>query len=192
MITDANGMPVLQPLVDDASTATFNAAFAQIGSVVSGVTPGITTYRWTSQTAQNNQTGMVEGSIGYRTDTDIYYTYTGSAWTYLISRAIPVTLTLASGITATSAQAFRTGSEVHMFIFDAQRTAAWTSGTTVATVGSSSADRPPGTLPAFTIQGATGAPAVASVQASGTVAVYGASGSGNSGRVSIAASWIAL
>lgn len=32
MILDANGMPVLQPLVDDASTATFNTAFAAIGT----------------------------------------------------------------------------------------------------------------------------------------------------------------
>lgn len=40
MITDANGMPVLQPLVDDASTATFNAAFAQIGTGGQTAQPG--------------------------------------------------------------------------------------------------------------------------------------------------------
>lgn len=194
MITDANGMPVLQPLVDDASTATFNAAFAQIGTVIAGISGGqaLKTYKWADQTQQNAESGMTEGSIGYRTDTDIYYTYTGSAWTYLISRAIPVPVTLASGVTAASATAYRTGSEVHLFIVEAQRTAAWTTGATVATVGSSSVDRPVGSLPAVAIQGGTGAPAQGLIQATGTVSIYGASGSGSSGRISIAASWIAL
>lgn len=35
MILDGNGMPVLQPLVDNASTATFNTAFAAIGTKTS-------------------------------------------------------------------------------------------------------------------------------------------------------------
>lgn len=39
MITDANGMPVLQPGVDPASTATFNTAFAQIGTVIDSARP---------------------------------------------------------------------------------------------------------------------------------------------------------
>ena len=34
MILDANGMPILQPLVDNANTATFNAAFAAIGTAL--------------------------------------------------------------------------------------------------------------------------------------------------------------
>ena len=36
MILDPNGMPILQPTVDNAETATFNTAFAAIGSAIAG------------------------------------------------------------------------------------------------------------------------------------------------------------
>ena len=39
MILDANGMPILQPAVDNAETATFNTAFAAIGSAIAGAVP---------------------------------------------------------------------------------------------------------------------------------------------------------
>lgn len=42
MILDANGMPVLQPLVDDASTATFNTAFAAVGTAFAGMNGVVT------------------------------------------------------------------------------------------------------------------------------------------------------
>ena len=39
MILDPNGMPILQPAVDNAETATFNTAFAAIGSALAEVIP---------------------------------------------------------------------------------------------------------------------------------------------------------
>ena len=39
MILDPNGMPILQPTVDNAETATFNDAFAAIGNALAGVSP---------------------------------------------------------------------------------------------------------------------------------------------------------
>jgi len=43
MILDANGMPILQPAVDNAETATFNTAFAAIGSAIAGAVPTAST-----------------------------------------------------------------------------------------------------------------------------------------------------
>ena len=39
MILDPNGMPILQPTVDNAETATFNDAFAAIGNALAEVIP---------------------------------------------------------------------------------------------------------------------------------------------------------
>ena len=39
MILDPNGMPILQPTVDNAETATFNDAFAAIGNAIAGAVP---------------------------------------------------------------------------------------------------------------------------------------------------------
>ena len=78
MITDANGMPVLQPLVDDASTATFNAAFAQIGTVIGS--QDIKSYKWANASARNAQAGMSEGDLGYQRDSKFVYVYSGTAW----------------------------------------------------------------------------------------------------------------
>ena len=39
MILDPNGMPILQPTIDNAETATFNDAFAAIGNALAEVTP---------------------------------------------------------------------------------------------------------------------------------------------------------
>lgn len=85
MIIDANGMPVLQPLVDDSSTATFNAAFAQVGTVVGPLTAGfaqrqIRTFKWANAAARTAQTGMSEGDVGHQIDTRVTYLYTSSAW----------------------------------------------------------------------------------------------------------------
>ena len=41
MILDANGMPILQPAVDNAETATFNTAFAAIGSAIAALQPSM-------------------------------------------------------------------------------------------------------------------------------------------------------
>ena len=75
MILDPNGMPILQPAVDNAETATFNDAFAAIGN-----TRQIKTYKWADNAARTAQTGMTAGDEGYQTDTDTYYTYDGAAW----------------------------------------------------------------------------------------------------------------
>ena len=75
MILDPNGMPILQPTIDNAETATFNDAFAAIGN-----TRQIKTYKWADNAARTAQTGMVAGDLGYQTDTDTYYTYDGTSW----------------------------------------------------------------------------------------------------------------
>ena len=82
MILDPNGMPILQPTVDNAETATFNDAFAAIGNAVVAVenVRQIQTYKWADNAARTAQTGMVAGDEGYQTDTDTYYTYDGAAW----------------------------------------------------------------------------------------------------------------
>ena len=78
MILDPNGMPILQPTVDNAETATFNDAFAAIGN-----TRQIKTYKWADNAARTAQTGMVAGDEGYQTDTDTAYRYDGTAWVTL-------------------------------------------------------------------------------------------------------------
>lgn len=79
MITDSNGMPVLQPLVDDASTATFNTAFATIGTSYAN-------RRFFSGTAdeRNAWSGSGKAKVGdHWQDSNgdrREYVYTGSAW----------------------------------------------------------------------------------------------------------------
>ena len=75
MILDPNGMPILQPTVDNAETATFNDAFAAIGN-----TRQIKTYKWADNAARTAQTGMTAGDLGYQTDTGVQYYYSGSGW----------------------------------------------------------------------------------------------------------------
>ena len=82
MILDPNGMPILQPTVDNAETATFNDAFAAVGNAVVAVenVRQIQTYKWADNAARTAQTGMVAGDEGYQTDTDTAYRYDGAAW----------------------------------------------------------------------------------------------------------------
>ena len=82
MILDPNGMPILQPTVDNAETATFNDAFAAIGNAVVAVenVRQIKTYKWADNAARTAQTGMTAGDEGYQTDTDTTYIYSGSVW----------------------------------------------------------------------------------------------------------------
>ena len=82
MILDANGMPILQPAVDNAETATFNTAFAAVGTAFSGFTGTrqIQTFVWADNAARTAQTGMGAGDEGYQTDTDTAYRYDGAAW----------------------------------------------------------------------------------------------------------------
>ena len=57
MILDPNGMPILQPTVDNAETATFNDAFAAIGNALAGVTEYITALLERSTTAYSLPNG---------------------------------------------------------------------------------------------------------------------------------------
>jgi len=82
MILDPNGMPILQPTVDNAETATFNDAFAAIGN-----TRQIKTYKWADNAARTAQTGMAAGDEGYQTDTDTAYRYDGTAWNESVSES---------------------------------------------------------------------------------------------------------
>ena len=75
-------MPILQPTVDNAETATFNDAFAAIGN-----TRQIKTYKWADNAARTAQTGMVAGDEGYQTDTDTAYRYDGTAWNESVSES---------------------------------------------------------------------------------------------------------
>jgi len=82
MILDPNGMPILQPTIDNAETATFNTAFAAVGTAFSGFTGTrqIQTFVWADNAARTAQTGMTAGDEGYQTDTDTAYRYDGTAW----------------------------------------------------------------------------------------------------------------
>jgi hypothetical protein len=40
----------------------------------------VQTYIWANAAARTAQTGMLEGAIGYQSDTDVYYSYSGTAW----------------------------------------------------------------------------------------------------------------
>ena len=44
MILDPNGIPILQPAIDNAETATFNTAFAAIGTAIGTAIGDITTF----------------------------------------------------------------------------------------------------------------------------------------------------
>ena len=98
MILDANGMPILQPAVDNAETATFNTAFAAVGTAFSGFTGTrqIQTFVWADNAARTAQTGMTAGDEGYQTDTDTVYRYDGAAW---VTGGTDGTTTPASGYT---------------------------------------------------------------------------------------------
>ena len=89
MILDANGMPILQPAVDNAETATFNTAFAAVGTAFSGFTGTrqIQSFLWADNAARTAQTGMVAGDEGYQTDTDTAYRYDGTAWNEVVSES---------------------------------------------------------------------------------------------------------
>ena len=82
MILDPNGMPILQPAVDNAETATFNTAFAAVGTAFSGFTGTrqIQTFVWADNAARTAQTGMTAGDEGYQRDTKVAYRYDGAAW----------------------------------------------------------------------------------------------------------------
>lgn len=74
-------MPVLQPLVDDANTATFNTAFAMIGTATANLSnhEGYT-YRWANDAERLAQAGMRDGDEGYQVSSGFYYTYIAGAW----------------------------------------------------------------------------------------------------------------
>ena len=82
MILDPNGMPILQPAIDNAETATFNDAIAAVGNAVVAVenVRQIQTYKWADNAARTAQTGMGAGDEGYQTDTDTNYRYDGAGW----------------------------------------------------------------------------------------------------------------
>jgi len=70
----------------------------------------VQTYIWANAAARTAQTGMLEGAIGYQSDTDVYYSYTGAAWVLLVptSRIIPSAATngsvSATGVVTSTAQ----------------------------------------------------------------------------------------
>ena len=100
MILDPNGMPILQPTVDNAETATFNDAFAAIGN-----TRQIKTYKWADNAARTAQTGMTAGDEGYQTDTDTTYIYSGSVWRAVLEDTGWVAMSLNSGWTVSGTAA---------------------------------------------------------------------------------------
>ena len=136
MILDPNGMPILQPTIDNAETATFNDAFAAVGNAVVAVenVRQIQTYKWADNAARTAQTGMVAGDEGYQTDTGAAYRYDGAAWVLVADATQTVTVTPANSVDWSSVQARLTGTRVFI-----QGTVSRTSDITVSLVG--------GTLP---------------------------------------------
>ena len=65
MILDPNGMPILQPAVDNAETATFNTAFAAIGSAIAALEAKHADTGWITPTL-NKGTNVSGNDFGYR------------------------------------------------------------------------------------------------------------------------------
>ena len=182
MILDPNGMPILQPTVDNAETATFNDAFAAIGN-----TRQIKTYKWADNAARTAQTGMGAGDEGYQTDTDTYYTYDGAAWV-ATQTTTSGTITPASGITIAGYYLLRYGNVVFLTVEDAKRSSAWSVNAPIATVSPASW-RPPLRIIGSAINGATGDGKSCVMSSGGLVTLQMATESG-SDQMHLTFSWI--
>ena len=73
MILDPNGMPILQPTVDNAETATFNDAFAAIGNALAEVTPAGNVSA-TARTSAPAGWLLCDGSAVSRTTYEVLFT----------------------------------------------------------------------------------------------------------------------
>lgn len=77
---------------DAATSAAFETALAQLAGSVQDAFDGsredrqLQTFDWANSSERTSQAGMTEGAIGYQRDTDVYYTYTGTAWALLITQ----------------------------------------------------------------------------------------------------------
>ena len=199
MILDPNGMPILQPTVDNAETATFNDAFAAIGNAVVAVENAVVavenvrqiqTYKWADNAARTAQTGMGAGDEGYQTDTDTYYIYDGTSWKGIPTPTNVVgTVDLVGDITATSATITRVGNVVDLTIVGAQRAGAWTSGVAVASIGPA-AFLPPSSIPITAFGGGSGLSHPSVISASNQILMFGNTSSGSAGRTTFHGTWI--
>lgn len=87
-------------------------------------------FRWANATAKSAQEGMLEGDIGYQSDTDVFYIYDGSNWkiwakaltaytptfTNFTNSARNFVFSVAAGIVTVSGQATCSGSVGEIFI----------------------------------------------------------------------------
>jgi hypothetical protein len=63
-----------------------SASAAMMGSVQNALlTRQVRSYKWANSTAQNAETGMTDGDLGDRTDTNTLYRYDGTAWKILVA-----------------------------------------------------------------------------------------------------------
>ena len=85
MILDPNGMPILQPTVDNAETATFNTAFAAIGSAIAGLQRSMRK-SFSTKVALDAFTGW-QGLVGFIEETDEEYIWWGSWKPWNLNRA---------------------------------------------------------------------------------------------------------
>ena len=139
MILDPNGMPILQPTIDNAETATFNDAFAAIGNAVVAVenVRQIKTYKWADNAARTAQTGMTAGDEGYQTDTDTAYRYDGAVWGLAALVPQTGTMTPASGYTLNAANdVFVVGKVCTVSGYITKNSGVFASSSVVGTLGS--------------------------------------------------------
>lgn len=94
---------------DSATALALETNLAQLASSVQDAfddkindTRQIKSYIWANNAARTGQTGMAEGDVGYQTDTDIPYRYSGSAWLPAHSGAIAIRVVRASNTPALS------------------------------------------------------------------------------------------
>lgn len=184
MQTDANGMPVLEPLVDPASTATFNTAFGLIAGGVDQMRP-IRSFKWANAAARNAQTGMTEGDIGDQADTNEVWRYSGSAWGVVYGPVAQTNLSSSLGSGFSGVLVYRESGNMVQLIGNAiTRNVAWTTNTTVGTVPAGY--RPPaGTsnfLPSPVFNSSTGgAVGVATLTTAGVLQVWGQTAAAGNG-----------
>lgn len=106
------------PLIDSAPVSPLENLFnvPEAASAAQFAVRQIKSYKWASQSAQNAQTGMAAGDIGYRTDKKADHQYDGAAW-------IPTQAVFASavGSTVTGAIISALGSQTVTITFPSGR-----------------------------------------------------------------------
>lgn len=101
-------MPTTSPDSIYYADGTTPASLADITSAIATSVQNALNFReghsfsWANSGGRTAQTGMTTGDIGYQVDTDVFYIYTGSAWTIWAKQPTTYTPTFGATFTPTS------------------------------------------------------------------------------------------